>query len=148
MTFLEVLDDAVKIGLGAFSGWLIARGSRAHELERERRRRKQDFLERAAEALDDLTLRMESVLSSDDVVRAASENLKLRAQEAWLKDLDLLDEAETKFARLESKLALFEFPDCASAFKTHQHSTTELKGALLARSQGREDRVERARQSW
>lgn len=51
MTLLEVLDDAIKIGIGAFSGWLIAKGGRSHEFERERRRRKQDCLERFVEDL-------------------------------------------------------------------------------------------------
>lgn len=148
MTFLEVLDDAVKIGLGTLCGWWIARGGRAHEFEKERRRRKQDFLERAAEALDDLTLRMESFLSSEEVVRVVTEDLKLGAREAFLKDFDLLGEAEAKFARLESKLALFDSPQCTKSFKAHQHSTTKLKGALAARSQGRESNVESACDAW
>jgi hypothetical protein len=148
MTFPEVLDDAVKIGLGAFSGWLIARGSRAHEFEKERRRRKQDFFEQVAEPLDDLTMRMESVLSSEETARAVNEQLKARAYELFLKEVDLLDEAQLKFGRIETKLALFGFPECLEAFKAHQRCTTKLKGAVLARSQCREDTVDRACEAW
>jgi hypothetical protein len=45
MTLLEVIDDAVKIGLGSLGGWLIARGTRAHELRKERLQRRFDLLE-------------------------------------------------------------------------------------------------------
>ena len=152
MTKLEVISDAIKIGLPslctAVVAFLIAKFTRSHDFEKERRRRKQDFLERAAEPLDELTMRMESLLSSEETARSVDEQVKLKAQELLLKELELLEEAETKFGRIETKLLLVGFPECVEAFKAHQRCTIELKGAILARSQGREDRVAKSRDAW
>jgi len=152
VNWAQVLDDFIKIGLPslctASAALLIAKFTRSHDFEKERRRRKQDFLEQIAEPLDDLTMRMESVLSSEETVRSVDDPLKLRASELFLKELDLLDEAELKFGRIETKLALAGFPECLEAFRAHRHCTTKLQGAVLARSQGREDTVAGACKAW
>jgi pilus assembly protein TadC len=52
----DVLTDAIKIGvpslLTGLVAFFIARSSRSHEFEKERRRRKQNCLERAVEDYD------------------------------------------------------------------------------------------------
>ena len=57
MPWAQVLDDFIKIGLPslctAVVAFLIAKFTRSHDFEKERRRRKQDFLERAAEPPSD-----------------------------------------------------------------------------------------------
>ena len=95
-------------------------------------------------------MRMESVLSSADVVRATLEEpqFKLAANEAFLKELSLLEAAEVKFGRIETKLALLGLPECLAAFKAHQQRTTAVRGAVLARWQGREDNVDDACANW
>jgi hypothetical protein len=152
MSWAQVLDDFIKIGLPSLCtasvALLVAKFTRSHDFEKERRRRKQDFFEQIGEPLDDLTLRIESLLSSEEVARSADEQLKLRASELFLKDLDLLDEAELKFGRIETKLALFGFLECLEAFKAHKICTTKLKGAVLARSQDRENSVNRRCEAW
>lgn len=54
MTGWEVLSDAIKIGvpslLTGLTAFLIARTTRGHEFEKERRRRRQELIERS---LDD-----------------------------------------------------------------------------------------------
>jgi hypothetical protein len=74
--------------------------------------------------------------------------LKLAAREAFLKELNLLEEAEANFGRLETKLSLLGFPECVEAFKARRRRTIELRGAILARSQGREDSVGHAEKAW
>src|SRR4051812_36581918 len=56
MTSLEVVDSAVKIGLGAvltgIFAWLSGRSSHHNELAKERLRRRQDAIERIAEQFE------------------------------------------------------------------------------------------------
>jgi len=73
----QVLDDFIKIGLPslctAVVAFLIAKFTRSHDFEKEPKRRKQDFLERAAEPMDELTMRMESLLSLKETARSMDE---------------------------------------------------------------------------
>jgi hypothetical protein len=152
MNWAQVLDDFIKIGLPALCtasvALLIAKFTRSHDFDKERRRRKQDLFEQLAEPFDDLTMRMESVLSSEETVRKVDAQLKTRATESLLNDLDLLDEATLKFGRIETKVQFFDLADCVKAFKTHQHNTLKLKGAVFARYYGREDTVDEMCNAW
>jgi hypothetical protein len=87
-------------------------------------------------------------LSSEETVRGVDEQYRLEARELFLKEFDVVAEAETRFGRLESKFSVYDFPECLAALKYHQRCTGKLKAAVTARSQGREDNVDLARETW
>ena|ERR1700730_3032022 len=143
MTFLEVLDDAVKIGLGAFGGWLIARGSRSHDFERERRRRKQDCLERVMEDLDDAEAAISAFCVASLGLRAANigqftawrtGKRKQAMQLSWAKDMleqsNKCDGTLTKLNRSHNKLIVFGFTECAKSLHTYSTAAIGLKMVL------------------
>jgi hypothetical protein len=124
MTWLEVIDDAVKIGLGGFLGWLVTKGSRSHEFEKERRRRKQDCLERVVEDLDETESSIDMLMATAAVlVRARKENWH-ELQQAYAvqkmnENYEASTGAETKLYRSRSKLMVFGFVGCAKALEAY-----------------------------
>jgi hypothetical protein len=124
MTFLEVLDDAVKIGLGGFIGWLISKGTRSHEFEKERRRRKQDCLERVVEDLDEHQSAFYAWCSQCRSYRMVADKKDNPALEKAIlvtvnKRHNVHEEAETKLIRSRSKLIVFGFDRCAAALDAY-----------------------------
>jgi hypothetical protein len=123
LTFLDVLDDAVKIGLGGFIGWLISRGTRSHDFEKERRRRKQDCLERVVEDLDEAESSVDalavSVVSQTEIDKT-SDALGYSLQLQMTNErLDANRAAEVKLYRSRSKLVVFGFTRCSEALEAY-----------------------------
>jgi hypothetical protein len=144
VTFLEVLDDAVKIGIGGFTGWLIARGTRSHEFEKERRRRKQDCLERVIEDLDE----QQSTFDALCVTSLALRNLREKKgdptlEQALLKDVNQANKesevARTKFIRSRSKLIVFGFEKCADSLKAYNSKLLNFRVSLGAVRDGKQE---------
>ena len=142
MTVLEVLDDAVKIGLGGFIGWLIAKGTRSHEFEKERRRRKQDCLERVIEDLDE----QESAFANWCASNLA--HLKIRKTQPALEKPSLIsvnqnyetsDIALTKLIRSKSKLIVFGFDECAAALTAYYDKVLHLTVEISAVREGEKE---------
>ena len=136
MTWLEVVDDAVKIGLGGFVGWLIARGSRSHEFEKERRRRKQDCLERVVEHLDETESSVEMLMVTAAVlVNERKENTQewqVRMSEKVNENYEASNAAETKLYRSRSKLTVFGFVRCAKALKVYHSKIVSYFSRVFA----------------
>jgi hypothetical protein len=78
MQWTQVTDDFVKFAIApictAAAAITLFILTRQHDFEKERRRRKQDFLLRVAEELDRLTLCLESAASLRHVVSQARDS--------------------------------------------------------------------------
>ncbi len=148
MTFLEVLDDAVKIGLGGLTGWLIAKGTRSHEFEKERRRRKQDCLERVVEDLDEqqsafgdwcvncLTYRK---ITEQKEKNPAMEQQSLKLVNHSNENSEL---ARTKLIRSHSKLIVFGFHECAAALLAYNSKLLTFRVVVTAVRQSQKEMAE------
>ncbi len=130
VTFLEVLDDAVKIGLGGFAGWLIAKGTRSHEFEKERRRRKQDCLERVIEDLDEQESAFAawrvSSLNRLTQKKKGNPDMELATMKDTIEDHKKHEVAVTKLNRSRSKLIVFGFDECAASLRDYQEKVMEF----------------------
>jgi hypothetical protein len=120
MTVLELLDDAVKIGLGSFIGWWMAKSGYSHDFEKERRRRKQDCLERVMEDLDDTQSTLEDWSSLCLTYRTLAEKKEdPKVMQVCLKGVnaksELNEAARSKLLRSQSKLVVFGFDGCAKS---------------------------------
>lgn len=135
MTFLDVLDDAVKIGFGGISAWLIAKGSRAHEFEKERRRRKQDCVEQAIENLaEQISAHDGFCLSSlsygksremgnhPELEKVLATNVKQSRAQSNL--------ALTKLDRSRIKLIAFGFDECAASLQVYRGALLDFNSVL------------------
>jgi hypothetical protein len=144
VTGWEVLSDLVKIGVPSLltgtAAFFIARSTRLHDFEKERRRRKQDCLERAIEDFDECQ-------SAFDNLWSVSVTVPLFKHEAAhfvavLSDAneagDRLDAAQLKFGRNKSKLSVFGFEECAEALKRYDLAIARMKVALLPVREGKE----------
>lgn len=147
MHWAELFDTFAKVGLGLLAGWFLSKETRSHEFEKERRRRKQNFLEYAAECLDELTMAMESMLSSTQVILNAPAESQSHAAEALLANWNVLETAQRKFGNLETKISLFGLPECATTFQQHRRSTLTLAAALGPWRDGGAEPIE-SRSSW
>ena len=141
MTFLDVLDDAVKIGLGGFIGWLISKTTRSHEFEKERRRRKQDCLERVIEDLDEQQFAfydwyIASMAYHNLKTRNASPATQAKALTAFTDGYQTQDRALTKLIRSQSKLIMFGFDECATALRAYYEQTMSVGGKVHDLQQG------------
>jgi hypothetical protein len=134
MTFLEVLDDAVKIGLGGLIGWFISKGARSHEFEKERRRRKQDCLEGLVEDLDEAESSLQD-LSIGVAVQVESMHeddaaAQTRAMRLTNERHDANTAAMTKLYRSRSKLIVFGFVACANALEAYEREALKYRVLL------------------
>jgi len=125
LTVLDVIDDAVKIGLGGAIAWLISRGSKTHEFEKERRRRKQDCLERVIEDFDEHLAAFDAWCIACRTHRTVTDKKDNPALEkTTLAQVnvrhDASKEAETKFVRSQSKLIVFGFDQSAAALEAYR----------------------------
>ena len=133
MTSLEVVDDAVKIGLGSLCGWLIARGARETEFEKERRRRKQDALERVMEDLDASEASIDALFRSGLWAVGVERSVKYgqKALEDLSKDSEENEAVATQLLyRSKTKLIVFGFPECAAALDKYHLAIFNFRAAL------------------
>jgi hypothetical protein len=132
--------------LGVLVGGLITAGSaylldlrrekreidaRSHDFEKERRRRKQDCLERVVEDLDENQSALDSFLSSSLTAKQFKNDenvaLRRRAFEMLNVDTDKSVDAQMKLNRSVTKLTVFGFPDCSRSLGAYDTACTQLK---------------------
>lgn len=133
---------------------------RSHDDKKERRRRRQDFLERVLEDLDGLQYDVNAALRIVIAIKALTDGAESRQiRETALQDLNrqlsesikVIEIAVSKVARHESKFRLFRFEGCGAAFEDHILATTVLLGAILKSWGGHQQPdnfLERARFDW
>jgi hypothetical protein len=153
MTGWEVLSDLIKIGVPSLltgtAAFFIAKSTRLHDFEKERRRRKQDCLERAIEDFDECQSALDNLWSVSQTVplfkhEAAQFVAVLNdANEAG----DSLDAAQVKFGRNRSKLSVFGFDECAEALKSYDFAIARMKVTLLPVREGKEGAKEASHES-
>jgi hypothetical protein len=135
----EVINNFIKIGIPAIctaaTAVLVTRFAQTHDIEKERRRRRQDFLLKAADELDRLKLSVTEALSLRGVVRelkktGAGEERITNVIVSLLKQIDSVEAAESRFGRLETQFELFAFSRCSKAFSAYGNATMHLKKAI------------------
>jgi hypothetical protein len=110
----DVLSDAIKIGVPSLLTGLVAffigRAARSHEFEKERRRRKHDFLEVLGDNLEDFdnSLAVLHAYCADDFELSKTEEAKAK----FLAEYEACCEAGRKLDNLESRFQLMGFSDC------------------------------------
>jgi len=112
MTWLDVTDDAIKIGLGVFLGGLfsllVLRLSHRHELRKENLRRRQEIMERVVEHLEAVDEEVSNVVAQMKVCLAAPSRSDAREEgrKQVLRLLEGLDRNLTALNGDEGKLLL------------------------------------------
>jgi hypothetical protein len=143
VTWPEVVDDAIKIGLPALTAWLIARGSRLHEFEKERRRRKQDCLEQIIENLAEQESAHDAFCVSSLAYGLATKEEKPDVAKVFLTNVnqnrEQSDLAQTKLNRSRSKLIVFDFNECAASLQTYNRALGEFKTVLMEFRHGKKE---------
>jgi hypothetical protein len=133
MTWADVAADAIKIGvpslLTALTAIFVARGSRSHEFEKERRRRKQDCLERVMEDLDTCQAAATALFSSTAALMITRDASAVQVNDA-LEDLnrvtDQLALSQNALTRWVSKLSVLGFGDLAAAVEKYDFAISFL----------------------
>ena len=123
--------------LAGFIAFFIARGTRSHDFERERRRRKQDCLERAIEDFDQFYYALQWLASASMAfaeVRMAE--VKQLVHEEVVAAIRKEEVARVGFCRNRSKLLIFGFERCAVALTHYEAEALMMKTALLRLRQG------------
>jgi hypothetical protein len=151
MSGWEVLSDLIKIGVPTlFTGlmaFFIARGTRSHELDKERRRRKQDCLERVIEDFDELqSATTDFILNSYTVETFGKDPNDLVREHVFTdasKSMKQVEAAQRKFCRSRSKLSVFGFEECAAALTQFDLAVAHVIVALQPLREG-EERAEKA----
>lgn len=118
---------------------LVARWNRSHDLEKERRRRKQDFIEKVVSDFDNLqvllqeTLKLTLALSNTPMPETAR-NAIIEELQSTMEDVD---EAHLQLSRLPGKLRLLDYDDCADKLEALDLQATMFKQVLImARKNG------------
>jgi hypothetical protein len=127
LTPIVALIGAIVGGcISGFGGWMIAKGNRSHEFERERRRRKHDCLEAVMEKLDDaesaITMFRADSLMHRDVKHKHPEGFTQLEYNELLRQCmeDATESSKKSVAALQelqhyrTKLIVFGFADCAN----------------------------------
>jgi hypothetical protein len=142
MTWAEVADTALKLGVPSVIAAAIAAGvaiflsrrSRAHEFERERRRRKQDCLERAIEDFDECDLAMDEYYVLTQTAAAFRDNpnlsLQLETAQNQVASAGKTEAAELKLLRSRSKLSVFGFKKASEALEAYSFAVSKERVAL------------------
>lgn len=138
MTWPEVADTALKIGLpAAIAGTvaiLVSRSGRLHDFEKERRRRKNDCLERAIEDFGDCDVAADEFYVLSHTAAAfkdnPDQNLRIQVSENLVRSVEKTEIAEAKLHRSRSKLEVFGFRVCADALEAYTFAVSKERVAL------------------
>lgn len=137
ITQLEILDSAVKIGLGALiaagSTYLLAKQSHSRELEKDHIRRKRELLESVAEQVESFThLALRYWALSGDWMRCKRDERAI--SEDRLKELDrtrmALFDSFKEVTNGEAKLLLLGLKEAQLSLRAYGDTVTELRKAL------------------
>ncbi len=137
VTHLEIIDSAVKIGLGALiaacSAYLLARQSHSRELEKDHIRRKRELLESVAEQVESFThIALRYWALSGDWIRCNRDQRSI--SEDRLKELErariALFDSFKEVTNGEAKLLLLGLKDAQLSLRAYGDTVTELRKAL------------------
>ena len=139
-TGYDVLNDLIKIGVPSIAtgatAFLIARAARSHDFEKERRRRKQDFLEAVADTFADFQQKLQSSFSHTLAVFNPRPGVEEAARHAIERDSRQADremqDAQTKLVGFQTKLRLLGFADCADMLAKLSVDISLIRNRLLA----------------
>jgi hypothetical protein len=146
ITSIDVVDSAVKIGLGAMISGLatywLAKTNHDKTIEKERAQRRRDLLEAAAQqvaSLDQAVLRYWQTLMSWIELTPAESPSPEGADLARLRG-DEISEASKDFTSVEAKLLLLGEVKCNELFREYARSITvyQLSAAIDRTLQGDE----------
>ncbi len=137
MNWAQVADDFIKIGLPSLCtagvALLIGKFTRSHEFEKERRRRKQDFLTSVADQFEEFESALRHVGTQFALfILAKSQNVPdatIRQQEL-LQSIDALNAIDDKLHRLGTKLDLFGFWKCRGILSDYEIRAGEYRAML------------------
>ena len=130
MTFVEVTDSAVKIGLGALlSGifaWLAMRNQQRHDVARERLRRRFDAIEAIA---DQFHAASRTYVEAGNVALAVLHGVG--EGDALLKALDEIPTAGDELSRIDGRLRLLGLTTIADQIAEYQNIADDMRGSTL-----------------
>lgn len=119
---------------------LIARWSRSHDFEKERRRRRQDFLEAVSGAYATFQQMLQELLSLTMACTRPGpilEETRAILEQEWTTAHEKAVESQINLAVLNNKLRLLGFTDCADKLMEFDlDATLFVKRLLTARLQG------------
>jgi hypothetical protein len=137
MTWPEVADTALKIGipgtLTAITALLIARFSHSRDLDKERRRRQQDFLENLGNNFDAFAVSIDAVHVATAVYRQTKPDSPLfsKVMESVDACLDTLEKAELSLGHLQTRLRMSQFDECWKRFQQYDMAAQRFKSLAL-----------------
>jgi hypothetical protein len=131
VTFWEVLDDAVKIGLGAAIGLLAARFAHVRDWRKQRKIRRIDTLEAIAK---DFEIAHQTLIDLSVDVRTAQVKLQKppSPKEAGRT-------VRSQLSSVESRLQILGYAECVGSLKNYSHATSDFTKAMIAEGSGAED---------
>ena len=146
ITPIDVVDSAVKIGLGAIISGLatywLAKTSHDKTMEKERAQRSRDLLEAAAQqvaTMDECALRYWQSLMNWIELTQPGAPLPEGAELARLRG-DGISEGSRDFTSVEAKLLLLGENKCHELFREYAHSVTVYSlSAIVSRTLTREE---------
>ncbi|MDP5239756.1 hypothetical protein Q9Q94_09450 [Uliginosibacterium sp. 31-16] len=138
VSYLEIIDSAVKIGLGAliaaFSSYLLAKHNHSRDLEKDHIRRKRELLESVAEQVEGFThLSLRYWAFIGDWIRSKRDSRSMSENRS--KDLertrDALFDSFKEVTSGEAKLLLLGLKKPQQALRAYGEVITELRKALF-----------------
>jgi hypothetical protein len=133
VTKLEVISDAVKIGLPSLltglTAFFIARATRSHEFEKESRRRRQDALEKVSDDFQAAYFSLEDLLSNYSAYLDLRSDPSARsvAADGFWESVTAIDAAIKNLYLVEGRLKLLRLKKCEEAFGEYVKETIAMK---------------------
>jgi hypothetical protein len=124
MTFIEVADDAIKIGLGAAIALIGSLMTSDRDWVRDTKKRRLDSLEAVAA---DFEIAFQSWLSMS---RAYESNKRAGRPSSGLSELN--QTTRNQITSVESRLRLFGYADCVAALNDFRIKLMTAMGVLIA----------------
>lgn len=134
ITLLDVIDSAVKIGLGAVIGVIAAKQQHSLELRKDALRRRQDALERIVEDFEAVQRVFVDLYSSFGVhVQFSGKDEAVAAIQGQRVHEIMTTQtipALQNLHAIEGRLRLFDLTDCASAVNEYRGRVTTFQAAV------------------
>jgi hypothetical protein len=126
VTPIEIIDTAIKIGLGALisgaAAFLIARLNHSKEMEKSRANRRRELLEEIAERTEKFnsaTVRYWAITDERVQCEARNEPLPALRQEEWKTADELLNNSFEEATNAEAKLLLLGEEECQTLLREY-----------------------------
>jgi predicted metal-dependent hydrolase len=141
VTAWEVIDDAVKIGIGAIIGLVGARFAHTREWRTQRKARRIETLENIAKDFEDAHRAL------DDL------SVEVRTRQIKLQKLPSPKEAamvvRSRINSVESRLQLLGYKECVSRVRKYWNAASNFTAAMVEEGSGAEEKfAESKRTLW